>query len=136
MKKLAEWEQSRWLVLSSSFFIIPTLYGYSKKIYCSPTLLLLTALVSMNYWRNATYSWRRTLDLIVSKITVAVFLYKGIHINYIPFMLVGYPGLFGLSYCFYMSGKLWKLKNNNWWKYHMSFHTILTIELMMIMNKT
>ena len=136
IEEIAKWKESRWLVLSSSLFLIPTSYGYYKKIYSYSTLLLFTSLVSMNYWRKATYSWRRMADLILSKITFVVFVYKGIYVNYLPYMIIGYPTLIGLSYCFYLSGKLWKLKNKNWWKYHIAFHTLLSCELMMIMNQT
>ena len=132
--KIAKWEESRWLVLSSGFLMIPAIYGYSKKLYSHSTLLLLTSLVSMNFWRNATYSWRRTTDLILSKITFAVFFYIGTYIRYIPYIAIGYPGLVTLSYCFYLSGKLWELKNKNWWKYHMTFHALLAFELMLIID--
>ena len=131
------WDDTRWLVLSSSFLLIPTIYGYSKKLYSHSSLLLLTSLVSMNYWRKATYSWRRWMDLIVSKITFSVFLYNGVINTWgqICPMIFGYSGLFGICYCFTKSEQLWKKKNNNWLNYHMSFHTLLTCELMMILNK-
>lgn len=131
------WDDTRWLVLSSSFLLIPTIYGYSKKLYSHSSLLLLTSLVSMNYWRKATYSWRRWMDLIVSKITFSVFLYNGVINTWgqICPMIFGYSGLFGIYYCFTKSEQLWKKKNNNWLNYHMGFHTLLTCELMMILNK-
>ena len=131
------WDDTRWLVLSTSFLLIPTIYGYSKKLYSHSSLLLLTSLVSMNYWRKATYSWRRWMDLIVSKITFSVFLYNGVINTWgqICPMIFGYSGLFGICYCFTKSEQLWKKKNNNWLNYHMGFHTLLTCELMMILNK-
>lgn len=131
-QNLAKWEESRWLVLSSSFLLIPASYGYSKKLYYYSGLLVFTALVSANYWRKATYSWRRTLDLIISKITFGVFTCSGIYYNYIPLNIFNYPGLI---YCFYLSNKLWEIQNNNWWKYHMAFHVIISYESVMIIKK-
>ena len=78
------------------------MYGYSKKLYSYSNLLLATSLVSMNYWRKATYSWRRMMDLIISKITFSIFLYNGIISTRkcLKSIVFGYSGLFSLCYCF------------------------------------
>lgn len=49
---MAEWKHSRWLVLSSGFFVIPSIYSYYIKFYGFSILLLLTSLISANYWRK------------------------------------------------------------------------------------
>ena len=87
---IAEWKHSRWLVVSSSFFLIPSLYGYYIKFYGFSILLLLTSLISANYWRKATYSWRRTTDLIFAKISFVIFVSNGlIYVRNIPYLITG-----------------------------------------------
>lgn len=46
---IAEWNETKWLVLSSSLFMIPSIYGYYKQLYLHSLLLLLTSLISANY---------------------------------------------------------------------------------------
>jgi hypothetical protein len=65
---IAEWKHTKYLTLSSLLFLIPAYYAYNSNMYNHTILLILTSLISANYWRKATYSWRRNLDLIFSKI--------------------------------------------------------------------
>ena len=124
---LAPWEQTKWLVLSSYFFIIPSVYSYFKQLYFYSILLLFTSIISANYWRKATYSWRRNSDIFVSKISFVIFTYNGFgYINYTPYIIIAYPALLISIYFFYMSNKLFTLNNNNWYKYHFMFHFFIT----------
>jgi hypothetical protein len=65
------WNQTKWIVLSSTFFSIPAVFAiqsaHTKSVF--PYMVILTSLVSANYWRKVTRGWRRNLDLIVAKIT-------------------------------------------------------------------
>lgn len=134
-KYIAVWEQSKWLVLSSYFFIIPAVYAYINKLYYYSILLTCTSLISANYWRKATYSWRRNTDLIFAKISFTVFVTNGIiYVRQIHYIITGYSGLCILLYCYYLSGKLLEVKNNNWYKYHMLFHLIMMYEQLIILD--
>jgi hypothetical protein len=64
---VAHWVHTKWLVLSSFFFIIPAIYAFINNMYAHFILLFFTSLISANYWRKATYSWRRNMDLIFAK---------------------------------------------------------------------
>jgi hypothetical protein len=75
---IAYWEETKWLVLSSYFFIIPSYYAYINKLYLHSIILFLTSVISVNYWKKATYSWRRNMDLIFSKFSFIVFVSNGI----------------------------------------------------------
>lgn len=98
---IALWQHSKWLVLSSFFFIIPSIYAYNNQLYNHSILLLFTSLISANYWRKATYSWRRNLDLIFAKISFITFVYNGIiYVKFIPYVITGYPMLIILLYCY------------------------------------
>jgi hypothetical protein len=132
---IAVWDDTRWLVMSSCFFIFPSIYSYYKQLYLYSILLYLTSFISANYWRKATYSWRRNIDLIFAKISFTIFVINGImYVRYIPYIITGYSGLIVLVYCYYCSGTLFKMNNENWWKYHVLFHLIMTFEQMIIID--
>jgi hypothetical protein len=69
---IACWQHTKWLFLSSFFFTIPAIYAYINNLYFHSILLLFTSLISANYWRKATYSWRRNMDLIFAKFSFIV----------------------------------------------------------------
>ena len=132
---IAEWNETKWLVLSSSLFMIPSIYGYYKQLYLHSLLLLLTSLISVNYWKKATYSWRRNVDLVFEKVAFIVFVSNGIiYVRYKPYVITGYSGLILLAYCYYCSGKLFKMNNSFWWKYRVVFHLIMTLEQMIVLE--
>ncbi len=132
---IAHWQHTKWLVLSSFFFIIPATYAFINNLYAHFILLVCTSLISANYWRKATYSWRRNMDLIFAKITFVVFAYNGAcYVRTIHYVIPGYTGLLVLLYCYHSSNKLFELKNNNWYKYHFIFHCILTYEQIIIID--
>jgi len=131
---ISPWETTRWLVLSSFFFMIPTYYSYINNLTSYSAVILCTSLVSANYWKKATYSWRRNLDLCVAKLSFIVFFSNGVYYIRSPkYLIVGFGGLVISSYCFYMSGKQYMLKNKYWYKYHMTFHAIMAYEQTLIL---
>jgi hypothetical protein len=99
-----------------------------------------TSLVSANYWRKPRYDYRRNLDLIFSKLSFIIYFSNGIIYIYESKNVVDFTKinmiltLFGIIYCYYFSTKLYKLKNNNWWKYHILFHLFVTYEKMIILH--
>jgi glucose-6-phosphate-specific signal transduction histidine kinase len=134
-KQIAHWEQTKWLVLSSLFFFIPSTYAYINKLYLHSILLFFTSLISANYWRKATYSWRRDMDLIFAKISFTVFVSNGIlYVRTMSYVLTGYTGMIVLLYCYYLSCRLFELKKDNWYKYHFAFHFIMTCEQTIIID--
>ena len=52
---IAPWEQSKYLVLSSSFLLVPSFYGYLYNVYWYSNIITLTSIISINYWRDAKY---------------------------------------------------------------------------------
>jgi hypothetical protein len=132
---IAQWEDTRWLVLSSFFFTVPSIYAFIINMYSYSFLLLCTSLISANYWRKATYSWRRNMDLIFAKISFVVFFSNGVYyVKSVGYVISGYSGIIVLLYCYYLSGKLLQLKNNNWYKYHIMFHLIMAYEQTIIID--
>jgi hypothetical protein len=93
-KYLAKYEDTKWLVLSSFLFCIPSIYAFITELHFHSGLLIFTSLISANYWRKATYSWRRNLDLMWSKLSFGVFVSNGIYYVREKYFYLGYLGLF------------------------------------------
>ncbi len=133
---ISYWIHTKWLVLSSSFYMIPAIYALINNLYYYFVLLFFTSFISANYWRKATYSWRRNIDLIYAKFTFLVFALNCIYYN-IPryYVIPLYIGVITFLYLYYLSEKLFKLKQNNWYKYHFMFHFISScVQLIIIDN--
>jgi hypothetical protein len=132
---IAGWEETKWLVLSSFFYLIPAINALYKKQYMNTYLLIITSLVSANFWRKATYSWRRNLDLVISKISFILFFFQEIkHITYRPYKLSGYTSLFVCINFYYLSNKYYTKKNPMWYKYHFLFHMTILYKIFLIIN--
>ena len=129
---LAPWAETRWITLSSCLLLLPSYYAYLRQFYLFSAVVLGTSLVSANYWRHATYSWRRTLDLWVAKGTVTFFTINGVLIYNIPFMVAAYTGLIPLAYCYYLSDAEFKANNRQWVLYHFLFHCMLIYETLLL----
>jgi hypothetical protein len=122
---IAPYRQTRWLLLSSLCFLGPSIYGYKRNNYLLANVALITTICSVNFWRDATYSYRRTADVIMAKISFIIFIVYGVpYVTWIPFVVTGYTSLVVLIYCYYMSNK--HSNSELWWKYHMMFHLLIS----------
>ena len=112
---------------SSLLFFIPSLYAFIKGENLMSVSIFLAGLMSANYWRYPTYSWRRVADHISAKSAFVVVFTKGFYI-YPAFLPLKLIGLGFVLYCYYMSDKYCNcnIHINNmdpcWWKYHVGFH--------------
>ncbi len=124
--------------MSTSFlFMIPSVYSYYCHLYVYSSVLLLVSLASANYWRKATYGWRRNLDLICAKTSFVLFVSSGVlYVRDVAFVIPGYVGLVGILYCYYKSHSYYKNDKtyNEWLKYHMLFHVLLCCEQMLVVT--
>ena len=135
-KYITTYDNSKYLVVSSFSFTIPSIYAFYNSLYFHACLLLLTSLVSANFWRKPTYSWRRDLDLFFSKLTFVLFTYDGIvNIKNNSYTFIGYPMVFIILYCYYLSNEHYKIKNsNNWVIYHSLFHYSVMCEQFIVLD--
>lgn len=124
------WNQTKWIVLSSTFFSIPAVFAIQSARTQSvfSYMLISTSLISANYWRKATRGWRRNLDLIVAKITFTTGVYiaaKYVQSNdhRIPIVII----LCFIPVCYNESTKYVNSGNPAWVKYHFAFHLLLSI---------
>jgi len=122
-RKRANWEQSKWICLSSLLFLIPAYYSYRIRYYHYSFILILITIVSINYWRNPLYSLRRTMDYILAvSFNIWITLLAVIYIRE-PILFVSFWGIYCvLIYCNHMSGVFLDKEDENWWKYHVICH--------------
>ena len=124
------WEYTKYLCGSSLFFSIAAIYAFHLKLYVYSLLLLLTSIYSVNYWRKATYSLRRTVDIYNAKIMCFLFLFKAV-ITISNTYVLAFTLLLGsiAVWCFRISNKYRKVEhiNHNWYKYHVIFHALGTV---------
>jgi hypothetical protein len=125
---VAHWRQTKWLVGSSLCIFVPGIYGYLNKEYVLSSVSIATGLCSINFWRDANYSWRRTIDCIMAKIAFITFTTIGPRkITKLSFLLAGWSGLGAGCMCYFMSNKYGDVETNElWWKYHMLFHICIS----------
>lgn len=136
MRRISSWNSSKFVTCSSFLFTIPGIYTFINHSFVFPPLLLFTtSIISANYWRNAIDDWRRKLDLYFSKISFTYFI--GCCVYYVPWkinMLVSYPNLACILYCFHKSGTEYEKEKKCWLYYHIGFHSLITVQLFLIFN--
>jgi hypothetical protein len=132
---IAPWQETKWIVLSSCFFLIPSSYAFQNQLYGNASLLLSMSLISVNYWRNARISWRRTTDLIYSKMMTIIFVTKGIyHKHTFPSLMVGFVCATGIVYFYHYSCTFHSEKKECWVQYHVIFHFLMTINMWLVVS--
>ena len=134
-KRIAEFEHTKWIVFSSSLFLLPAVYGLYKELYIWSILLCITTLISVNYWRDATDSWRRNLDLWFAKFIFCVF--SAAMIYYVEnefYAAFGYTAFFLILFLYYKSVQSHYYKYEHWWMYHVLFHVLLAMEQFIIID--
>jgi len=133
---LVDWSESRWLVLTSSTFFIPTIYSFYCQLYGFSGISLFTTIISMNYWRRATISFRRDLDLVFAKISFVIYLIHGIYYIRGNRLFLFLPALIYLLYNYYNSNLLYTEKKKEWINHHIWFHLMVLFEQMIIIEST
>ena len=134
---IAPFKQTKWIVLSSFSFILPSLFGLYKKEYCLSTASTCVFLCSLNYWRDARYSIRRNIDIIVAyTVSLTYVIYGHLYVGNSIVLYTGFPigciiyGLYNTSKNKYYANK----HNFSWVKYHMLFHFITACEQVIVIN--
>lgn len=115
-------DQSKWLVLSSFFMGLPSIMFYMKNLRLESTAVITTSLVSANYWRKPEKGFRRNLDIYVSRITTAYFLWN-YYTTSSDFRILTCILLF-----YWRSCRLFEKHIPTWWEYHFAFHATVAIE--------
>jgi len=126
---------ANWLIFSSTCFLIPGAYGAFNQlgVYCIVSTI--TTVISMAHWWDAQeFSQRRKVDLIVSKVSFAIYFVSGcFFVRDLIIWAIGIPCCFAIIYCFYMSGKSWEADSDYWFLYHMMFHLAVACEQALVL---
>lgn len=124
---------TKYIVVTSSLFMVPFYYSIIYKKYLYSTTSLVTAIVSVNFWRDARLGWRRDTDLIVSKISFSIYFVGGLqYIKEPDFTVIGYPVCIAIIASYILSNYLWKKDSRNWKYAHVLFHIFIIIEQLFI----
>lgn len=110
---LVEWRESRWLVLTSIMYIIPTTYSFQNGLYFLSTISFLSTFISANYWRKATLSFRRDMDLVLQKMAFFIYFCNGLYYVRGYRLLAFSPGVMFLLYNYYYSNYYYYEKKEN-----------------------
>ena len=133
-KIVAPYSESKYLVFSSCFFIIPSVYAFMNYQHFYAITSLLTSICSINYWRDARYCYRRSTDLVMAKISFTIYFINGCYytaLNGYGLMICKLFGLIlSLFYFYYMSCNTASTCVNIWYKYHMMFHFVILCGMM------
>lgn len=130
------------LVVSSTFFLVPCICTIPKGMHFYTVMLILTWGISANYWRRATYGWRRDMDLVFSKISFTVFFTRGYMVVYTsPFNTIsdkiyicaGFTFLGFIIYFYRCSVCAYAVGSPLWIYYHMIFHLFIVLEFLYIL---
>jgi len=129
------------LVVSSVGFLLPCIYTVPRHQHFYTAMLVLTSGISANYWRKATYDWRRTADLWFSKFSFVVFFTKGLcQVHIFPrkdltrFEVVAfYLYLIMMITCYAWSEAAYHRGSHRWIHYHFLFHVSIMLELTAIL---
>jgi len=121
------------LLITTFTFLFPIFYSYFKGNNVLSIATTLALLGSINYWRNPIPGYRRNIDLITSKISLAAYFIYG-YINVIGLYprLIGYVSLGLLAYLYNNSCKKFYLDDKTWEDYHIYFHLLTTISKMYV----
>ena len=123
------------LLMSSSMFIIPTVYGYYNKKYTLSTITLISMLASMNYWINPILGTRQNVELLISKSVGAIYFFYGYNsLDNNIFRILGYANGFLMISLYNASCLLYALKSDAWEYYHIMFHISTVLGKMIVLS--
>jgi len=132
-------KENIYLVYTSYLFLIPAIYSFYKSLKIYTIILIFSTIISINYWINPTYGWRRNIDHIYSKIVFIIFFVNSyFYIQGYILNIIIYTCLFICITCFYFSNTVYNHEQLNtkfglyWYHYHMLFHVFVTVNLMVI----
>lgn len=121
-KKLL-YRKSWLLTISSAFFLIPALFAFYFAIYPMSFLSVFTTFVSIAFWYRPRDGLRRTLDLIVAKVSFVIYFTVGlVNIRDTSIFIGGLIGAILMIGAYATGLKLFDLRSPRWVYAHMGFH--------------
>lgn len=131
-RNVVPYSESKWLVLTSSLFLIPAIHCWNHELYGLFYFSVANTVISINYWKNARFSWERMLDWVFAKVLAVLLIINGImNATQLKYIMLGYPCLFLALYCYYKSTTQIGAK---WVKYHVAFHLFTVCSKFIVIN--
>jgi hypothetical protein len=124
--------ESKILCCTSSLFLLPVIYAYSKNEYLYAVTSTGTFMFSTLYWIKPVHGWRRTIDMFYAKYSSILYFGSGVlFIGKFNSVFIFYSGSFGLFLLYCMTYKYPSI----WIRFHVLFHLlVIYMKLFVIKN--
>jgi len=128
-------EITKWLCVSSCFFLIPGVYAFYNDFYFYGTVCVYTFIFSINHWRKAEDGIRRKIDIIAASSGALIYIASWIVYCKDICFLMGIPILILVFVSFLFSHLLSIYWNVGYWVYmHMFFHFCVSLSEMLVIH--
>ena len=123
---MIEWDESKYIVVSSTLFLLPSVYAYVQHLYVHSCGFGFVTFASINYWKHPQLGFRRDLDVITARsfstLGILDYMMRTSRIQQLYMMLGSgcMVGLYRMSYHRYHHQLPWV-------KYHVAFHIMVTL---------
>jgi hypothetical protein len=126
-------EITKWLCMSSCFFLIPGIYAFYHGLYLYGIVCTYSTLLSINHWRNAEDGFRRLIDRLSAYTCFIVYFVSGcLYCRGIYFYGYGTPILI-LILCFFATSNYLSTRWHPRWVYsHIMFHLSVSLSQMLV----
>jgi len=123
------------LIASSTFFIVPTIYGIYKGHTVLPIMSLLTTTASINYWLDPINPIKRKIDIFVSTTGgIVYFMYGYKSLESSQMRMIGYTNLCIILLSYNTSCMLYGNSNKLWIPFHIAFHYFSSISKFFVLQ--
>lgn len=127
---IAPFHETKYLVVSSSFFLCPAYASYTNRRYTHTALFVSMSVISANFWRDARYGMRRDIDLFSAKAGLAISsLYRIRNLRDRYMVATFIHNALWIAYFYNMSAYAHNQNETVWVIYHILFHIITNFEL-------
>ena len=128
---------SKWLVLSSCFFLIPALHAFTSSYHYYGALSTITTIASINHWRRAEFGARRNVDRAVAHTSFIAYFLTGCNrmiLRSSNLLIYAVPGVIFILTFYYLSIRLMDLGSTRWVYCHFLFHVFVAIEQILVLQ--
>ena len=125
-------EITKWLCLSSCFFLVPGIYAFYNEFYLHGSVCVVTNILSINHWRKAEDGFRRKMDIIAASSGAVIYITSWIVYCENTCFLIGIPSISLVFVSFFLSHYLSVHWNSDWVYVHALFHFAVSLSKMLV----
>lgn len=125
MDTILDKEKSRYIYNTSYLLLISTFYAIYRNHYIIATSPGIVFLTSIHYWKHPDYSYRRYLDMVLVKLSLAYHCY----VSYTAEYGTRYYIIISIAITFYQIGNYYHSKKDYWKSTycHMLLHILANV---------